>query len=53
MLRVAFLTYNRAGLEAKQEAAGHADPATTRLYDRTAWRGRQAFEQMPEIEEAE
>lgn len=53
MLRVAFLTYNRAGLEAKQEAAGHADPATTRLYDRTEWRGRQAFEQMPEIEEAE
>ena len=53
MLRVAFLTYNPAGLEAKQEAAGHSDPATTRLYDRTAWRGRQAFEQMPEIEEAE
>ena len=53
MLRVAFLTFNRAGLEAKQEAAGHADPATTRMYDRTAWRGREAFEQMPEIEEAD
>jgi integrase/recombinase XerD len=52
MLRVAFLTFNRAGLEAKQEAAGHADPATTRMYDRTAWRGREAFEQMPEVEEA-
>jgi integrase/recombinase XerD len=51
MLRVAFLTFNRAGLEAKQEAAGHADPATTRMYDRTAWRGREAFEQMPEVEE--
>lgn len=51
MLRVSFLTYNRAGLEAKQEAAGHADPATTRLYDRSAWKGREAFEQMPEIEE--
>lgn len=52
MLRVSFLTYNRAGLEAKQEAAGHADPATTRLYDRAAWRGREAFELMPEVEEA-
>lgn len=51
MLRVAFLTYNPAGLEAKQDAAGHSDPATTRLYDRDAWRGRAAFEQMPEIEE--
>lgn len=51
MLRVAFLTFNKAGLEAKQEAAGHADPATTRLYDRSAWKGREAFEQMPEIEE--
>lgn len=53
MLRVSFLTYNRAGLEAKQEAAGHADPATTRLYDRSAWKGREAFEQMPEVEEAD
>jgi site-specific recombinase XerD len=51
MLRVAFLTYNPAGLEAKQEAAGHSDPATTRLYDRASWRGREAFEQMPEIED--
>lgn len=49
--RVAFLTYNPAGLEAKQEAAGHADPATTRLYDRASWRGREAFEVMPEIED--
>lgn len=51
MLRVAFLTYNPAGLEAKQEAAGHSDPATTRLYDRASWRGREAFEQMPEVED--
>jgi site-specific recombinase XerD len=51
MLRVAFLTYNPAGLEAKQEAAGHSDPATTRLYDRASWRGREAFERMPEIED--
>jgi site-specific recombinase XerD len=51
MLRVAFLTYNPAGLEAKQEAAGHTDPATTRLYDRSSWKGREAFEQMPEIED--
>lgn len=49
--RVAFLTYNPAGIEAKQDAAGHADPATTRLYDRASWRGREAFEQMPEIED--
>lgn len=49
--RVAFLTYNPAGLEAKQHAAGHADPATTRLYDRASWRGREAFEQMPEVED--
>lgn len=49
--RVAFLTYNPAGLEAKQDAAGHADPATTMLYDRASWRGREAFEQMPEIED--
>jgi hypothetical protein len=45
------LTYNPAGLEAKQEAAGHSDPATTRLYDRASWRGREAFEQMPEVED--
>jgi site-specific recombinase XerC len=51
MLRVAFLTYNPAGIEAKQDAAGHSDPATTRLYDRASWRGREAFEQMPEIED--
>lgn len=51
MLRVAFLTYNPAGIEAKQDAAGHSDPATTRLYDRASWRGREAFEQMPEPED--
>ncbi|HZJ65921.1 MAG TPA: tyrosine-type recombinase/integrase [Kofleriaceae bacterium] len=50
--RVSFLTYNPAGLEAKQAAAGHADPATTRLYDRASWRGKEAFEAMPEIEDA-
>lgn len=51
MFRVAFLTHNKAGIEAKQDAAGHADPATTRLYDRDAWRGREAFEKMPDPEE--
>lgn len=51
--RVAFLTHNPAGLEAKQDAAGHADPATTRLYDRKSWRGREAFERMPEVEDTE
>lgn len=51
MFRVAFLTYNPAGLEAKQDAAGHADPATTRLYDRASWRGREAFEAMSELED--
>lgn len=51
MLRVAFLTYNPAGLESKQDAAGHADPATTRLYDRRNWRGREAFEKMPEVDD--
>ena len=50
MFRVAFLTYNGAGLEAKQQAAGHADPATTRGYDRAEWRGREAFAKMPEAE---
>jgi integrase/recombinase XerD len=49
--RVSFLTFNPAGLDAKQDAAGHADPATTKLYDRASWRGREAFEQMPEIED--
>jgi site-specific recombinase XerD len=49
--RVAFLTFGTAELTAKQDAAGHADPATTRLYDRK-WRGRSAFEQMPEVEDA-
>jgi site-specific recombinase XerD len=53
MLRVAFLTYNPAGLESKQDAAGHRDPATTQLYDRNAWKGREAFEQMPEIEDVQ
>jgi integrase/recombinase XerD len=50
--RVAFLTLNPADLESKQDAAGHADPATTRLYDRK-WRGRSAFESMPEVEDLE
>jgi site-specific recombinase XerD len=49
--RVAFLTLNPADLAAKQDAAGHSDPATTRQYDRQ-WRGRGAFESMPEVEEA-
>ena len=51
MFRVAFLTINPASLESKQDAAGHADPETTRGYDRASWRGRAAFEQMPEPEE--
>jgi integrase/recombinase XerD len=51
MFRVAFITYNKASLEAKQEGAGHADPATTKGYDRTQWRGREAFEGMPEVED--
>ncbi len=49
--RVAFLTINPAGIEAKQSAAGHADPSTTMLYDRASWRGEEAFEAMPEIED--
>ena len=51
MLRVAFLTYNPADIEAKQDAAGHADPTTTQGYDRNAWRGREAFVAMPEVED--
>jgi len=51
MFRAAFLTFNKAGLEAKQQAAGHSDPATTAGYDRAKWRGREAFEGMPEIED--
>ncbi len=53
MLRVAFVTFNPAGAEAKQDAAGHADINTTRLYDRASWRGREAFESMPEVEDIE
>lgn len=52
-LRVSFATRNPAPLEEKQEALGHADPATTRLYDRSAWRGRAAFTAMPELEDVE
>jgi integrase/recombinase XerD len=51
MLRVAFLTYNPADIEAKQDAAGHADPTTTQGYDRNEWRGREAFIAMPEVED--
>lgn len=53
MLRVAFLTLNGATVEERQHGVGHANPATTQIYDRTAWRGRAAFEKMPEIEDAE
>ena len=52
MFRVSFLTLNPAGLEAKADAAGHSDPKTTRLYDRKSWRGLEAFQAMPEIEDA-
>lgn len=48
--RVAFLTLNPASLESRQDAAAHADPSTTRKYDRH-WRGREAFEKMPEVED--
>jgi site-specific recombinase XerD len=51
MFRVAFLTLNPASVAAKQHAAGHADPATTMLYDRHEWRGREAFESMPDPED--
>jgi integrase/recombinase XerD len=53
MMRVAFLTLNGATVEERQHGVGHANPATTQIYDRTAWRGRAAFEKMPEIEDAE
>lgn len=51
MLRVSFLTYNPAGLDAKQDAAGHVDPKTTKMYDRESWRGREAFERMPDVDD--
>lgn len=51
MLRVSFLTRSPAPIDARQDAAGHKDPKTTAGYDRHAWRGRQAFERMPEIED--
>ena len=51
MLRAAFLTFNKASIEAKQEAAGHSDVNTTRSYDRSQWRGKEAFVAMPEIED--
>ena len=51
MLRAAFLTFNKASLEAKQEAVGHVDVNTTRSYDRSQWRGKEAFMAMPEVED--
>jgi site-specific recombinase XerC len=51
MLRVGFLTRSRSPIDARQDAAGHQDPKTTAGYDRHAWRGRQAFERMPEVED--
>jgi len=53
MLRVAFITYNPAPVEAKQDAAGHANIETTMLYDRRQWKGLEAFEKMPEVEDVE
>ncbi len=49
--RAAFLTYGQAGLEARQDAAGHSSPDVTKLYDRAEWRGKEAFEKMPEVED--
>jgi integrase/recombinase XerD len=49
--RASFLTFGNASLDARQAAAGHADAATTQLYDRRDWRGREAFELMPEVED--
>ena len=51
--RVGFATRNPAPLDQKQNALGHRDPATTQLYDRSAWRGRAAFAAMPEVEDVE
>lgn len=51
MFRVAFLTLNPASIQSKQDAAGHADPKTTASYDRHDWRGREAFESMPDPED--
>lgn len=49
--RVAFLTINPASLDERQDAAGHASPTTTRMYDRNSWRGKKAFSMMPEVED--
>lgn len=48
--RVAFLTLTPATLDERQDAAGHSDPKTTRLYDRE-WKGKAAFVLMPEVED--
>lgn len=53
MLRVSFLTRNPAPIDARQDAAAHSDPRTTAQYDRRAWRGRLAFELMPEVEDCD
>lgn len=50
--RASFVTFGTASLEDRADAAGHADVSTTRLYDHHDWRGRAAFEQMPEVEDA-
>ena len=50
--RASFVTFGMAPLDERSQAAGHADVATTLLYDHQTWRGRAAFEQMPEVEDA-
>lgn len=49
--RASFITFGGAGLEERSEAAGHAGTDITKEYDRASWRGKEAFEKMPEIED--
>ena len=52
MFRAAFGTLNPATLEGRAAAMGHAHVETTLMYDRSVGeKARQAFEQMPEVED--